>query len=148
MDGAKPSCPTPIASGTKLSRLDGDPFSDPELYRSVVGGLQYATITRPDIAFAVNKVSQFMHQPTESHWAAVKRILRYLKGTMDHGLQLHKSNQLSLHAFSDADWAGCPDDRKSTTGFCIFLVLELKKTTYSGQIEYGGRIPSSCNSHR
>jgi hypothetical protein len=86
-----------------------------------VGALQYATITRPDITFSVNKVSQFLANPTDDHWQAVKRILRYLKGTSDHGLQLHKSTSLCLQAFTDADWAGCPDDRKSTTGFAVFL---------------------------
>jgi histone deacetylase 1/2 len=63
-----------MAATASLSIHDGDPFEDPKLYRSVVGALQYATITRPDIAFAVNKVSQFMHSPTSSHWIAVKRI--------------------------------------------------------------------------
>lgn len=63
-----------MAATASLSIHDGDPFEDPKLYRSVVGALQYATITRPDIAFAVNKVSQFMHYPTSSHWIAVKRI--------------------------------------------------------------------------
>lgn len=72
----------------------------------MVGGLKYPTITRPDIAYAVNKVSQFMHAPTSTHWTAVKRILRYLKGTLTHGLQLCTSSTLSLQAFSDADWAG------------------------------------------
>lgn len=72
----------------------------------MVGGLKYPTITRPDIAYAVYKVSQFMHAPTSTHWTAVKRILRYLKGTLTHGLQLCTSSTLSLQAFSDADWAG------------------------------------------
>jgi hypothetical protein len=62
-----------------------------------------------------------MHRPTIPHWTAVKRILRYLKNTIHHGLLLRRSSSLSLHAYSDADWAGCPDDRKSTGGFCIFL---------------------------
>ncbi|KAJ4757139.1 hypothetical protein LUZ62_067514 [Rhynchospora pubera] len=67
---------TPIATHITLSKDSGDPFAEPSLYRSVVGALQYATLTRPDIAYAVNKVSQFMHNPTDLHWAAVKRILR------------------------------------------------------------------------
>jgi hypothetical protein len=80
-----------------------------------------ATITRPDIAFAVNKVSQFMHAPTDIHWATVKRILRYLKGTSDHGITLNPAKNFQLFAYCDADWAGCPDDRRSTTGYCIYL---------------------------
>uniref|UniRef100_A0A2N9FV07 Reverse transcriptase Ty1/copia-type domain-containing protein n=1 Tax=Fagus sylvatica TaxID=28930 RepID=A0A2N9FV07_FAGSY len=88
---------------------------------SLLGPFQNLAITRPDISFAVNKVCQFMHRPTIPHWTAVKRILRYLKNTIHHGLLLCRSSSLSLHAYSDADWAGCPDDRKSTRGFCIFL---------------------------
>jgi Reverse transcriptase (RNA-dependent DNA polymerase) len=67
--------PTPMASSNSLSLHDDDPYSDPKRYRSVVGALQYATITRPDISFAVNKISQFKHAPTTTHWTAVKRIL-------------------------------------------------------------------------
>lgn len=104
-----------------LSKHDGDPMDDPHLYRAIVGALQYATITRPDIAFAVNKVSQFMHAPTTTHWASVKRILRYLNGSLSHGLSLQPDPSLTLHAYSDAHWAGCPDDRPSTSGYCIYL---------------------------
>ncbi|KAJ3708372.1 hypothetical protein LUZ61_012077 [Rhynchospora tenuis] len=112
---------TPMAVNTSLSKFDGDPFHDPKLYRAVVGALQYVTITRPDITFPVNKCSQFMHSPTTMHWSAVKRILRYLKGSIDHGLQFKQASSLSLHAYSDSDWAGCPDDRRSTSAFCIYL---------------------------
>uniref|UniRef100_A0A2N9J542 Reverse transcriptase Ty1/copia-type domain-containing protein n=1 Tax=Fagus sylvatica TaxID=28930 RepID=A0A2N9J542_FAGSY len=108
------------SSAHTLSKFVGDAFDDPTLYRSTVGALQYLAITRP-IFFAVNKVCQFMHRPTIPHWTAVKRILRYLKNTIHHGLLLLRSFSLSLHAYSDADWASCPDDRKSTRGFCIFL---------------------------
>jgi Reverse transcriptase (RNA-dependent DNA polymerase) len=113
--------PSPMVPTSSLSRFDGDPFDDPHLYRSIVGALQYATLTRPDIAFAVNKVSQFMHSPTTIHWAAVKRILRYLKGSISHGILLQPAPNFSLNAYSDADWAGSLDDRKSTSGFCIYL---------------------------
>ncbi|CAN6722330.1 unnamed protein product [Malus baccata var. baccata] len=119
MDGAKP-CTTPLST----SSLDHNSplLSNPAEYRSLVGGLQYLTWSRPDLSFAVNLVCQFMHQPRESHLQAVKRILRYLKGTIDLGLWFPKcSKPLSLSAFSDADWAGCHLDRRSTGGFCIFL---------------------------
>jgi Reverse transcriptase (RNA-dependent DNA polymerase) len=120
MEGAKPVS-TPMQSGLQLSKTQGDPFSDPHLYRSIVGALQYVTITRPEIAFAVNRLSLFMHSPTDTHWSAVKRLLRYLKGTTSFGLLLRPSSHLSLQVFSDADWAGSPDDRRSTTGYCVFL---------------------------
>lgn len=120
MDGAKP-CSTPFSPGDPLSKFGGNPMADPHTYRSIVGALQYATITRPDISYAVNKASQFMHSPSEEHWLAVKRILRYLKGTIHLGLHVSATSSLDLHAYSDADWAGCPDDRRSTSGFCVFL---------------------------
>ncbi|KAM2612954.1 hypothetical protein TB2_032855 [Malus domestica] len=111
---------TPVPSGQKLSAYAGDPFANPEMYRSVVGALQYLTITRPDLSYAVNQVCQFMHSPKTTHWMAVKRILRYLKATYNHGL-LYKSGTAKLTAFSDADYAGNPDTRHSTGGFCVYL---------------------------
>ena len=110
-----PSCPQ-----TKLMIADGSSFVDATQFRSIVGGLQYLSFTRPDISYSVNKVSQYMHQPTEKHWQAVKRILRYLRSTLTHGLLLHRSNTTQVSAYSDSDWASSLDDRKSTSGFCIF----------------------------
>lgn len=78
-------------------------------------------MTKPDIAFAVNKLSQFMHAPTETHWGAVKRLLSYLNGTRHVGLHLRRDSSLSLHCFTDADWAGNCDDRTSTGAFIVFL---------------------------
>ncbi|XP_025702712.1 uncharacterized mitochondrial protein AtMg00810-like [Arachis hypogaea] len=101
-------------SDLKLSAYEFDHFENPKLYRSIVGVLQYVTITRPDLAYSVNKVSQFMHDPRLHYWKAVKRILRYSKGTLDHGVVFHKSSNFCLLAFSDADWA-------SITGYCIYL---------------------------
>jgi hypothetical protein len=83
--------------------------------------LQYATITRPDLTFAVNKTSQFIADPLYEHWQKVKRILRYLQGTPTHGLTFKPSSNLALHAYCDIDWARCPDDKRSTTGFAVFL---------------------------
>ncbi|KAM1473016.1 hypothetical protein ACFX2I_029191 [Malus domestica] len=111
---------TPAVSGQKLSAHVGDPFEHPDLYRSVVGALQYLTVTRPDLSYAVNQVCQFMHAPTTHHWMAVKRILRYLKATPSHGL-LYKPGSAQLSAYSDADYAWNPDTRHSTGGFCIYL---------------------------
>ena len=90
-------------------------------YRIIVGALQYLTLTRPDISYAVNKVCQYLHAPTTLHWTAAKRIMRYLQHTPNVGLTFQKSRSTLLSAFSDADWAGCPDDRRSTGGFAVFF---------------------------
>jgi hypothetical protein len=113
---------TPLVSSEKLSRLEGRLLSpeDATRYGSIVGALQYLTLTRPDLAFAVNKVCQYLHSPTTTHWTTVKRILRYVKGTSDFGLKITKSPIIVLSGFSDADWAGDVDDRRSTGGFAIF----------------------------
>ena len=113
MDGAKPLS-SPVAAGSKLSKYLGDPVFDPSLYRSIVGALQYVTLTRLDISFVVNQVCQFMHAPTVTHWIAIKRIMHYLKGTLDHGLH-YKSRPITLIAFSDADYVKDLDDRRYTS---------------------------------
>jgi len=115
------SVTSPMSSSTTLTRFDSEAFGDPSLYRSIVGSLQYLSLTRPDVSFAVNKVCQFLQRPTINHWTAVKRILRYLKHTLFHGLFIRRQSSPQLHAYSDADWAGCPDDRRSTGGYCIYL---------------------------
>ena len=100
---------TPVSSGSKLSAFQGDFIADVSLYRSLVGALQYLTMTRPDITYAVNQVCQFMYAPTTAHMVAVKRILRYLKGTQGFGLTFAARSSTHLTAFSDADWAGNPE---------------------------------------
>jgi hypothetical protein len=107
---------TPLSSDEKLSLTDGTPLSldDATSYRSVVGALQYLTLTRPDISFSVNKVCQFLHAPTNHHWSTVKRILRYLHDTNGLGVKISKSSSMLLSAFLDADWTGNIDDRRST----------------------------------
>ena len=92
------------------------------MYQSAVGSLQYlSTMTRPDISFAVSNVAKFCSKPSKEHWVAVKRIMRYLKGTLNYGL-LYKKNKLNTCVgYSDADWAGDVNDRKSTSGY-IFQV--------------------------
>ena len=122
MENCKPTS-TPLSTSDQLARVSGRPLStdDSFRYRNVVGGLQYLTLTRPDISFAVNKVCQFLSQPTDAHWEAVKRILRYVKGTLHTGLKFRKAVSTSISIFTDADWAGCPDDRRSTGGFAIFV---------------------------
>jgi hypothetical protein len=119
MLGTKPAA-TPCSNGSKLSKYDGDLLMDPSEYRQVVGALQYCTLTRPDISFSVNQLCQQMHSPSSSHWSAAKWVLRYLKNTSHHGL-LYTKGSLHLQAFCDSDWAGSPDDRRSTFGFGILL---------------------------
>ena len=104
--------PTPMVTNLKLSQNASASFSDPSLFRSIVGALQYVLITRPELTFSVNKVSQFMHSPQEHHWKAVKRILRLLVK--------HNTNN-TIQGFCDSDWASDIDDRKSTTGYCMYF---------------------------
>ena len=110
------SIDTPLSTLEKLSIESGNKLGieDSSRYRSMVGALQYLTLTRPDLSFAVNKVCQFLHAPTTVHWSAVKRILRYVRGTCDTGLKIRRSKSMLVSAFSDTDWAGCIDDRRST----------------------------------
>ncbi|KAF5475788.1 hypothetical protein F2P56_007558, partial [Juglans regia] len=119
MAGAKPLS-SPTVSGKKLTAHDGLLLKDPSQYRMAVGALQYCTISRPDISYIVNQLCQFMHCPREGHWTALKRVLRYLKGTVDYGLYYSPSS-IELNAYCDSDWAGNPDDRRSSSGYGIFL---------------------------
>jgi len=112
---------TPIKVNALYSSSDGLPLIDPTLYRIIVGSLVYLTITRRDIPYAVHVVSQFVVSPTTVHWAAVLCILRYLRGTDFQSLLLSSTSSLDLRAYSDADHGSDPTDRKSVTGFCIFL---------------------------
>jgi histone deacetylase 1/2 len=113
-------CSTPMSTTCTLSKFEGIDFDDPYLYRSTVSALHYLGFTQPDIAFAVHKVSKFMHQPKDVLWQAVKRILRYLKYTVNYGLHITHQSDHTLQGFSDADWAGDNDDRRSVGAYCIF----------------------------
>ncbi|KAF5451210.1 hypothetical protein F2P56_031488, partial [Juglans regia] len=112
---------TPLEVNLKLRQEEGELLSDPSLYRQLVGSLNYLTITRLDISFAVQQVSQFMQAPRHLHLAAVRRIIRYLKGTSTCRLFFPKESSLQLVGYSDADWAGCADTRRSVIGWCMFL---------------------------
>lgn len=109
---------TPSDSNVNLVKDDGVSGKvDKSLYQSMVGGLLYAAVaTRPDIGQSVSTVSKFTSDPTTAHLTAVKRILRYLKGTVDLGLTYRKFDGNVLKAYSDSDWAGDRDDRHSTSG--------------------------------
>lgn len=126
---------TPLEYNTHLSPSEGKLLEDPARYRQLVGSLIYLTATRPDISYAVHLVSQFMAAPCSTHFAAVLRILRYVKGTLFHGLHFSIHSSLELQCYSDSDWAGDPTDRRSTTGYCCFLGTSLiswrsKKQTF------------------
>ncbi|KAL5697881.1 hypothetical protein ACHQM5_028985 [Ranunculus cassubicifolius] len=110
---------TPMEPQLRLQKIELEPLDDVTKYRQLVGSLFYLTITRPDLAYSVGVVSQFMDSPCVGHLIAAKRILRYVKGTLQFGL-LYKSDVLSsLQGFADADWAGDIITRRSTTGYCF-----------------------------
>ena len=90
-------------------------------------------MTRPDIDFAVNKVCQFRHHPSDIHWQAIKHILWYLKGTSHFGLFLQPSYDFNITCYTNADWASCPDDKCSTSGYCLFLASNLVSWSSSKQ---------------
>lgn len=120
MSDCKP-CLTPVDTSAKFSTEGSPSVSDPTDFRSLAGALQYLTFTRPDISYAVQQVCLHMHDPRESHLTALKRILRYIRGTLEYGLHIQRSSSFDLMAYSDANWAGCPDTRKSTFGYAVFL---------------------------
>lgn len=126
LQGCKPSS-SPLSSTEKLSLAEGEILNpeDGTRYRSFVGALQYLTLTRPDISFAVNKACQFLHAPTSLHWTTAKRILRYVKNTLSVSLNFSTSSSTLVSVFSDSDWAGCVDDRRSTGGFAVFFGANL-----------------------
>ncbi|CAN1340551.1 Retrovirus-related Pol polyprotein from transposon RE2 [Linum perenne] len=98
-----------------------EPFARPQEFRQLLGGLQYLQMTRPDISYAVNRLSQTMHSPTDGDWVQLKRVLLYLKGTPTHGITLHQSPIHNLSVFTDADWAGDASDRRSTSAYVTYL---------------------------
>ncbi|XP_071728797.1 uncharacterized mitochondrial protein AtMg00810-like [Rutidosis leptorrhynchoides] len=120
MDGAK-EVTTPMNTSTSIPPVEATSSTNSTAFRRVVGKLQYLAMTQPDIAYATNKLSQFMHNPSDDHWNAIKRLLRCLKGTIHHGLFLQKVQTLSLSTFSDSDWGGTNGYGRSTTGYAIYL---------------------------
>jgi hypothetical protein len=118
--GCKPAS-TPLDTSIKLHSSSGTPYSDITAYRRMVGKLLYLNTTRPDIAFATQQLSQFMHAPTTIHFNAACRVLRYLKNNLGQGIFFSRASELQLMGYSDADWAGCMDTRKSISGYCFFI---------------------------
>ena len=118
--GSKP-VETPMDPNVKLYEDQGELLSNLERYCCLVGKLNYLTITRPDISFAVSFLSQFMKDPRLPHWEVVIRIVRYLKAHPSRGLLYKAKGHLRVEAYTNANWAGSTSDRKSTTGYCTFL---------------------------
>ena len=110
---------TPMESNLKLKKDEGKPLKDAKKFRQLVGSLIYLTITKPEISYCVGVVAQFMQNPRSYHLDAAKRILRYVKGTISHGLLYKNCDKFLLSGFVDADWAGDSNDRRSTTGYCF-----------------------------
>jgi len=151
------SCPisTPMDYSTRLHATMGDPLSNSSSssYRRLVGRLIYLTNTRLDIAYVVQQLSQYMANPTTAHSQAASRVLRYLKGTLGSGLFFSTTGSPQLKAFSDANWAGCRDSRRSITGFSIYLGHSLifwrskKQPTVSrssSEAEYKASVSTTC----
>ncbi|XP_057522461.1 uncharacterized mitochondrial protein AtMg00810-like [Amaranthus tricolor] len=120
MSSCKPSH-TPVDTAHKLDICSSSPVSDPTLYRCLVGALQYLTFTRQDIFYAVQQICLHMHDPRKYHFHVLKRIIRYVQGTIQLGLHLIATVSSSLVWITDVDWAGCPDTRRSTSGYCVYL---------------------------
>ena len=112
---------TPLSTCSKLGIMPCTLHSDPTRYRQIVGALQYLTFIRPDICYAVNKVCQFMHAPTDDHWVVVKHILHYLQATTTYGLNITRESLLTLLGFTNVDGAGSIDNCKSTGGYLVYL---------------------------
>ena len=122
LENSKPVA-TPLEVGKRFQRLtETDQLCNTSLYQQAIGCLTYAaTTTRPDISAAVGVLSQYMSSPSTDHWSGVKRILRYIQGTINYGLCFLCENKNELIGFSDADWAGDLDTRRSTSGFTFFI---------------------------
>ncbi|XP_058202952.1 uncharacterized mitochondrial protein AtMg00810-like [Rhododendron vialii] len=112
---------TPMGSTVKIAKDIEGVCVDSMLYRSMIGSLLYLTASRPNISFSVGVCARYQSNPKESHLIAVKRIIRYIKGTSTLGLWYSEGTNVDLAAFSDANWAGSADDRKSTSGGCFYL---------------------------
>lgn len=112
---------TPLPKGTILANNDSNHYKDGEQYRRLIGKLLYLGMTRQNIAFNVQQLSQYVSPPPTNHWVVVVHLLKYLNGTMHTCIFFHVSNTLAILAYCDADWGTCRDTRKSITSLCVFL---------------------------
>lgn len=110
---------TPLTSNHKLSKDDGALEAGCSNYRNIIGSLLYLTASRPDLMYPASLLSRFMQKPSQNHYLAAKRVLRYIKGTTDYGLKFDKNKSNELIGYCDSDWAGSPDNSKSTRGYCF-----------------------------
>ena len=112
---------TPLPHNLKLTTDQGELYDDPSYYRTMVGKLNFLTNTRPDLAFTVQYLSQFMQNPRIPHASALQHTLNYVHTTASQGIIIRGSAQLKLQAYSDSDWASCPNSRRSITGYILLL---------------------------
>lgn len=120
MLGCKP-IDTPMEQNHRLAYAEGEPFSQPDQYRRLVGRLVYLSVTRPELSYSVHTLAQFLSNPQVQHWDAAIRVLRYIKGSPGQGILLRPMKDLCLTAFCDSDWATCPLTRRSLSGYMVFL---------------------------
>lgn len=104
-----------------MSTEHGELLEDAEVYRRIIGKLLYLNLTRPDISYSVQQLSQFMHEPRKPHLQAAIHVIKYLAGTMDWGLYYPANSEIKLTAYCDSDWGSCAFSAKSLTGYCVFL---------------------------
>ena len=112
---------SPMSTSVSLQHDPSEKCVDQTLYRSMIGSLLYLTASRPDISYSVGVCARFQSDPKESHLKAVKRIIKYVLGTIDYGIFYTKDTNISIVAFCDADWGGNKDERKSTSGGCFYV---------------------------
>ncbi|KAF2318988.1 hypothetical protein GH714_012237 [Hevea brasiliensis] len=115
------SVSTPLVYNEKLPKENKGSEVDASLYRSLIGSLLYLTATRPDLMFAASVLSRFMQSPGQMHLGVAKHVLRYIRGTADCGIWYTSVEDGKLIGYSDSDWAGCPDDMKSTAGYVFSM---------------------------
>jgi hypothetical protein len=112
---------TPMNADIRKVKVPDSDLVDPSLYRQLIGSLMYLLNTQPDIFLVVNTLSQFQVEPRHEHWITIKHVLRYIHGTINYGLRYTASSNIQLHGFTDSDWAGSEEDRKSTSSMCFSL---------------------------
>ncbi|GAA0184987.1 transmembrane signal receptor [Lithospermum erythrorhizon] len=152
MENAKVAL-TPLAAYCNSNDPYSPALADPKTYMRLVGRLLYLNFTRPDLTYFVHHLSQFMQNPQRVHWNAILHVVRYLKGTMSHGLLYSAQSDLTLEAYCDADYGRCPITMRSITGFCVLLGTSLiswkskKQTTVSRssvEAEYRSAAAAVC----
>jgi hypothetical protein len=151
------SVSTPMKPGVKLSRYDGGDRVNSTRYRSLIGSLCYLTCMRQDISYSVGVVSRFMEEPVYTHWKALKRILRYIRGTESLRLFFSRTDEYKLVGYSDSDWCRDIDNRKSTSRYIFFMGdtvhMVVEKITHCDTLNMRSRIYGSimvcvCNNEK